>query len=66
MTPFFIGCFYRKGPAFTYLFEYNNQTSLWTIHNGVFDAPTVYILTWPRFTVKMLAIYCIQRQYLSF
>ena len=40
--------------------------TLWTIHNGVFDAPTVYILTWPRFTVKVLTIYCIQRQYLSF
>ena len=39
---------------------------LWTIHNGVFDAPTVYILTWPRFTVSVLTIYCIQRQYLSF
>ena len=28
--------------------------SLWTIHNGVFDAPTVYILTWPRFAVSVL------------
>ena len=39
---------------------------LWTIHNGVCDAPTVYNLTWPHFTVKVLTIYCIQRQYLSF
>ena len=38
---------------------------LWTIHNGVFDAPTVYILTWQRFTVSVLTIYCIQRQILK-
>ena len=31
---------------------------LWTIHNGVFDAPTVFkILIWPHFTVKVLTIY---------
>ena len=40
--------------------------SLWTIHNGVFDAPTIYILTWPRFTVCVLTDYCIQRHFLSF
>ena len=42
------------------------RVPLWTIHNGVFDAPTVYILTWPRLTVSVLTIYCIQRQYVSF
>ena len=41
-------------------------TSLWTIRNGAFDAPTVYILTWPHFTVSVLTFNCIQRQYLSF
>ena len=39
---------------------------LWTIHNGVFDAPIVYILTWPHLNVSVFTIYCIQRQYLSF
>ena len=40
--------------------------SLWTIHNGVFDKPTVCIPTWSRFTASVLTIHCIQRQYWSF
>ena len=33
------------------------KSSLWLIQNRVFDAPTVYILTWPWFTVSVLTIY---------
>ena len=56
----------KKGYETSVIGRQEREKTLWTIHNGVFDAPTVYILTWPHFTVSVLTIYCIQRQYLSF